>query len=153
MLKPVLFLSVVALLAFAPSAAPAAPPQAAAPDASNPAKSSPQSRTKAKELYQRDCALCHGDSGDGKTDLAKDMQLTMADWTDPKSLAGQTDQQLFDIIRHGKEKMPAEESGRASDADVRALVLYIRSLAKDQPSTPPAPAAPTAVTGAATPNR
>ena len=34
-----------------------------------------------------DCALCHGDNGDGKTDVAKDMGLTLVDWTDPKTLS------------------------------------------------------------------
>ena len=47
-----------------------------------------ESQAKAKKLYAMDCALCHGASGDGKTDLAKDMQLTMIDWTDSK-IAGQ----------------------------------------------------------------
>ena len=51
------------------------------------ARSTAESQAKAKKLYAMDCALCHGDDGDGKTDLAKDMQLTMIDWTDPKSLA------------------------------------------------------------------
>ena len=30
------------------------------------------------------------------------MQLTLADWTDPKSLAGKPDQELFNAIRNGK---------------------------------------------------
>jgi mono/diheme cytochrome c family protein len=131
MLKPFVLFSAVALLAFAPSLA----------TSQAPAKSTPETQAKAKQVYKRDCALCHGDTGDGKTDLAKDMQLTLADWTDPKSLAGMNDKSLFDIIRQGKNKMPAEESGRASDAEVWGLVTYIRSLAQAQPAAPPPPAA------------
>ena len=96
-----------------------------------------------------DCALCHGANGDGKTDIAKDMQLTMMDWTDPKSLADRQDQELFNIIRNGKGKMPAEDASRAKDDEVRNLILYIRSIRKDQPAA--APAAPAAPVADATP--
>ena len=105
----------------------------------------PDAQARAKKLYARDCALCHGDSGDGKTDLAKDMQLTMIDWTDPKTLANRQDQELFKIIRDGKDKMPAEDPGRAKDDEVRNLVVYIRSLGKAEPAAP-APVTPTTAT-------
>jgi mono/diheme cytochrome c family protein len=140
MLKPFKLLSAITVLALAPLLIPAASPQTGS-TAKSSARSANETLVKAKAVYQRDCALCHGDSGDGKTDLGKDMQLTMADWTDPKSLANQTDQQLFSIIRNGKDKMPSEDPGRAKDDEVHALVAYIRSLAKDQAATPAAPAA------------
>jgi cytochrome c len=145
MLKPFLLLSVVALVVFAPLAVPALPPQEAAPAASkNPVKPTAASQEKAKKLYAMDCALCHGQTGDGKTDLAKDMQLTMSDWTDPKSLSDRLDQELFNVIRHGKGKMPAEEVGRAKDDEVWNLIIYIRTFAKAQPAAPAPPAAPVA---------
>ena len=93
-------------------------------------------------LYQRDCAICHGTNGDGKTDIAKDRQLGMLDWTDPKSLIGFTDQQLFSLIRNGKGKMPAESLGRANNEEVRALIQYIRALSKDQSPATPGAASP-----------
>jgi mono/diheme cytochrome c family protein len=83
---------------------------------------------KAKKLYAIDCMVCHGEKGDGKTDTAKDMQLNLGDWTDPKTLTGKSDQELFDAIRKGKGKMPAEEAGRAKDDMVWSLILYIRSF-------------------------
>ncbi|HTB97211.1 MAG TPA: cytochrome c [Terracidiphilus sp.] len=141
MLKSFPLLSVVTLLALASLAIPTASPQANSA-AKSPTRAGNETLVKAKAVYQRDCALCHGDSGNGKTDLGKDMQLTMADWTDSKSLANQTDQQLFSIIRNGKDKMPSEDVGRAKDDEVHALVAYIRSLGKDQPSSAAAPAAP-----------
>jgi mono/diheme cytochrome c family protein len=85
---------------------------------------------KVKQIYKNDCALCHGDNGNGKSDLATQMNLTLADYTDPKSLAGKSDQELFDEIRKGKDKMPPEEEARAKDADVRGLVAYVRSMSK-----------------------
>jgi mono/diheme cytochrome c family protein len=100
---------------------------------------------RAKEIYGVDCALCHGANGDGKTDLAKDMQLSLKDWTDPKSLADKSDADLFKMIRSGNDKMPPEPDGRAKDDEVKSLILYIRSMSKDQPAAAPAePAAPTA---------
>jgi mono/diheme cytochrome c family protein len=145
MLKPVLVVA-VALFAIAPSASPAAQAQ----DAATKTKVTSDSQAKAKKLYAIDCALCHGASGDGKTDLAKDMQLTLLDWTDEKSLAGMQDSELFKTIRNGKNKMPAEDVGRAKDDEVWNLVVYIRSLGKAQPAAAPAtapaatPAAPSA---------
>ena len=91
-----------------------------------------------------DCALCHGASGDGKTDVAKDMDLTLADWTDAKTLSGRLDQELFNIIRNGKGKMPAEDKSRATDDEVKNLIVYIRGMAKEQPAA--APAGPAATT-------
>ena len=122
-------------LAFAQTAAPAP----AAP-AKNPVRPTAESQAKAKTIYARDCALCHGDTGNGKTDLAAGMSLTLDDWTNPATLAGRTDGDLFAVIRNGKDKMPAEEVGRATDTEVWNLVVYIRSFSKGQPAGAPAPA-------------
>jgi mono/diheme cytochrome c family protein len=145
MLKSFFLFTAVVLLFAASASAPA----------QNAAKTAPDSHARAKKLYELDCALCHGSSGDGKTDLAKDMQLTLLDWTDPKALASLSDQQLFDAIRKGKGKMPPEDEGRAKNEEIKNLVTYIRKLAKDQPATPaaaaPAPDAAPADAPAATP--
>lgn len=74
--------------------------------------------------------MCHGDNGNGKTDLATSMELTLTDWTKPQSLASYPDGQLFLLIRNGKDKMPPEEKGRASDDTVWNLVFYIRGFSK-----------------------
>ena len=152
MLKPLLFVSAIVLFGITAASAPGPEPQkatrASASDQKNPVKSAEKSQARAKELYGQDCAICHGERGDGKTDLAKDMGLTLGDWTDPKTLAAKPDGDLFNVIRNGKDKMPAESVGRAKDDEVRNLILYIRSLAKAQPAaapeTPAAPVAPVA---------
>jgi len=131
-----------ALLPQEPATAPAPPAPAqtapAAPASStvkNPVKATPESQAKAKKTYGFDCALCHGEKGNGKTDLAKDMQLTLSDLTDPKSLSDKSDGDIFDLIRKGKDKMPPEEAARAKDDDVWNLVIYVRSLAKNGAAT------------------
>lgn len=141
MLKPIFLFS--AAVIFAVSAIPASTiAMAATPqqDPTNPAKSTPASQAQAKNLYARDCALCHGEDGSGKTDLAKDMQLVLLDWTDPKSLGNRSDKELFHIIRIGKDKMPAEEDGRAKDTELWNLIIYIRGFSKGQPAPAAAPA-------------
>jgi mono/diheme cytochrome c family protein len=98
-------------------------------------KASSDSLARAKEIYKRDCLICHGAGGDGKTEIAKERELVVPDWTDPKSLSGRPDQQLFQIIRFGRGKMPAEAAGRADDAEVRSLILYIRGMSKPAASS------------------
>jgi mono/diheme cytochrome c family protein len=142
MLKPLLFVSAVVLFGIAVSQASGPAPQEAtpapAPGQKNPVKPTEKSQARAKEIYGVDCAICHGTNGDGKTDLAKDMQLTLGDWTDPKTLAGKSDADLFKIIRDGKDKMPPEASGRAKDDELWNLILYIRAMGKAQPAAAPA---------------
>lgn len=149
MLKPLLLFPVVALLAVVSYSLPTA---AAQEPAKSPTKITPQLQAKAKELYKIDCALCHNANGDGKTDVAKDMALVMDDWSDPKTLAAHSDQDLFDTIRKGKGKMPPEDANRAKDDEVRALIQYIRGLAASAPATPATPAEPATAPAAATPN-
>jgi mono/diheme cytochrome c family protein len=137
MLKSVLRWSTVALFIVPALAISAYPGQDAPAASTNPVKPTAVSQGRAKKLYAQDCSMCHGDNGNGKTDLAKDMSLTLNDWTDPKPLAALSDQQLFDIIRKGKgEKMPAEEASRAKDDDVWNIVIYIRAMSKGQAATP-----------------
>ena len=142
MLKSLLLLSAVIGIAAAPAnpdratqePTPAPAAQAAPPASStvkNPVKPSADSQAKAKKMYGFDCEMCHGATGNGKTDLAKDMSLTLKDWTDPTVLSAKSDGDLFDIIRKGVDKMPPEEAARAKDDDVWNLVIYIRGLAKN----------------------
>lgn len=119
--------------------APATPPAGSmAADMKNPVKPTADSQAKAKEIYGIDCALCHGDNGNGKTDLATSMGLTLPDFTDPKSLADHLDGELFNLIRNGKDKMPGEDKARADDTAVWNLVIYVRNFSKPAGSEAPA---------------
>ena len=147
MLKPLLFVSAVVLFGITASSTPG--PIAAGRHAGprrRPRESCQaypdKSQARAKEIYAQDCALCHGDNGNGKTDIASGMGLTLDDWSDPATLANKQDQDLFNVIRNGKGKMPAEEAGRAKDDEVRELIIYIRGLYKLTPA--PARAGPSA---------
>ncbi|HEY2467233.1 MAG TPA: cytochrome c [Terracidiphilus sp.] len=140
MLKSFLLFMTVVLIVIASASAPARPAQESGQGITA-KKMNAEALTKAKRVYNMDCALCHGATGDGKSDLAKDMQMTMLDWTDSKSLAGQSDQQLFDVIRKGKGKMPPEDDSRAKNDEVKDVVQYIRTFAKEGAAAPATPAA------------
>jgi mono/diheme cytochrome c family protein len=150
MLKSTLLLFVGAFIFVAPLAnAGRAPKQAAAPDAAaapqaaapaaapaaatkNPVKPTAESQAKAKQLYSFDCSMCHNDNGNGKSDLASSMGLSMPDLTDPKTLESKSDGDLFTLFRTGKDKMPGEDPARAKDNEIWNLVLYVRGLSKTQ---------------------
>lgn len=142
MLKPLLFVSAVALFGITFSSASGPTPQDATTPATasgpkNPVRPTEKSQARAKEIYAVDCAICHGDTGNGKTDLARDMQLKIDDWTDPTTLAAKSDGDLFSVIRNGKDKMPPEGAGRAKDDEVWNLIIYIRKMSKGQPAATP----------------
>jgi mono/diheme cytochrome c family protein len=137
MLKPLLLLPAVVLLAIGAASNPSPAQEGTGAKGAKPASGNPNA-ARAKQIYNFDCAICHGANGNGKTDLAKDMQLTLSDFTDPKTFEGKTDDQLFDLIRKGKDKMPAEDTGRAKNDELKGIVQYIRSFSKDQPAATPA---------------
>jgi mono/diheme cytochrome c family protein len=153
MLKPFLIVSVLTVMGVAALSqqapqqappAPATPPAvapsqpAAAPSQSNvpaeyaskvnPVKPTAESQSRAKKMYGWDCAMCHGDNGDGKGDVATEQKLPMHDYRDPASLKGMSDGEIFYIIQKGKGTMPAE-GDRAKTDEIWNLVIYIRKMA------------------------
>jgi mono/diheme cytochrome c family protein len=112
----------------APSPDQAAAPAAAVP-ANNPVKPTAESQEHAAATYKIDCAMCHGENGNGKGDLVSDMGLSMKDLREPATLEGKTDGELYTIIHDGKGKMPAE-GDRAKPDDIWNLVILVRGFAK-----------------------
>jgi mono/diheme cytochrome c family protein len=95
----------------------------------NPVKSSPESLARARKWWTLDCEMCHNKNGDGKGETAKDMKLTMVDFTDPATLKDRTDGEIYWIIKNGHNDMPAEGQ-RITTEQGWDLVNYVRSLAK-----------------------
>jgi cytochrome c5 len=94
----------------------------------NPTKASPEGLAEARRAFKYDCAMCHGEHGDGKGELVESMKLTMSDWHDPAALAGKTDGELFYIITKGKGKMMGEGDRQAEKLRWN-LVNLVRSIA------------------------
>jgi len=86
----------------------------------------------AKENYEKSCAKCHGADGKGQTKMGQ--KLGAKDYTDSKVQAEMKDDVAFKSIKEGlKDKdgkvlMKAAED--LSDADIRALVAYMRTFKK-----------------------
>jgi mono/diheme cytochrome c family protein len=133
MLKPMFALFVLWSLSLLPQQPAAAPAQSAIPaDAAhmvNPVKPTPESQAHAKKQYGYDCAMCHGENGNGKGDLVGDLKLTLKDYTDPAALKDLSDGEIFYIIKNGKGQMTGE-GDRAKPEDMWNLVIYVRSLSK-----------------------
>ncbi len=113
-----------------PPSYPAIPIEAARQ--ANPVKSSPESLARAKKWWDMDCTMCHGKEGNGKGDLAAEMKLKVADFTDPITLKDRTDGEIFYIIKNGHQDMPPEGE-RVKPEENWDLVNYVRSLAKPKP--------------------
>jgi len=139
MLKPLLVLFLFGLAAPAQETqkTPPAPPSETIPVEAahqvNPVKPTAESIAAGKKWYGYDCAMCHGKDGDGKGDMAADMKVKLADFTDPAALKDRTDGEIFYIIKNGKGQMPAE-GDRLKANELWNLVNYVRSLAKKAPA-------------------
>jgi mono/diheme cytochrome c family protein len=103
----------------------------------NPIKFTEASVDRGKRVFKTQCALCHGEKGDGKGDLAKEMALTLPDLTSPDALAKRTDGELFAIMGTGKEPMPGQK-GRMTEPQLWNLVNYLRALGGKVPAKPTA---------------
>jgi mono/diheme cytochrome c family protein len=120
----------------ATAAAPAAPHPAtiSAEDKArkNPVKFAEVSVDRGKKIFATQCALCHGDKGDGKGELAADMKLTLPDFTKPDTLKDRTDGEIFTIIGAGTDTMPSQGS-RLSETHRWNLVNYLRAVSGKVP--------------------
>ena len=76
----------------------------------------------AAALWAQNCASCHGKDGSGNTAMGK--KLGVKDYTKDQ---GFSDAEAANVIKNGRGKMKAYK-GKLSDADVKALVAYVRSL-------------------------
>ena len=76
------------------------------------------------QAYKAKCAICHGPDGSGQTPTGK--TLNVRDLRSAE-VQKQTDAELAKVVSTGKGKMPAYGK-QLSDADVAALVAFIRTL-------------------------
>jgi mono/diheme cytochrome c family protein len=87
----------------------------------------------AADNWKQHCASCHGDDGAGQTKMGR--KLGAKDLKDPAYQKTFTDDQLFKNLKEGetgadgKVKMKPF-ADKLSDDDIKALVGYVRSLAK-----------------------
>jgi mono/diheme cytochrome c family protein len=90
----------------------------------------PAGAARAERLWYAYCATCHGIDGRGSWRAALFL-IRPGDVTDGARLGARTDRYLFDLIKQGgspigRPGMPG--FGHLDDADVAALVAYVRQL-------------------------
>jgi mono/diheme cytochrome c family protein len=94
----------------------------------------PRDAGRGERLYYAYCVDCHGP--DGRGSWRAWLFLTRpGDLSDPARMRSHSDRYLFDIIKHGgapfgRPGMPAF-GFHLRDADVEALVRYLRQLSAD----------------------
>ena len=98
----------------------------------NPVKFTTLSVERGQKIYKTQCAMCHGEKGDGKGDMVEEMKIHPPDLTKPETLKDRTDGALYAIIGAGSEAMPSQGT-RLSDAHKWNLVNYLRSLSGKPP--------------------
>jgi cytochrome c6 len=80
----------------------------------------------AAALFKSKCAACHGADGSANTPVGKSMKIR--DFHSP-DVQKETDEQLTEMITAGKGAMPSYK-GKLTDAQIKSLVGYIRTMAK-----------------------
>jgi len=86
----------------------------------------------ASATWNSNCASCHGKDGSGATMMGK--KLNIKDYRDAKVQAAFSDAEAARAIKEGVKTSGKETmkpfGGKLSDADVKALVAYIRAFKK-----------------------
>ncbi|MFB3923622.1 MAG: cytochrome c [Terriglobia bacterium] len=110
------------------------PPRVTPEDAArkNPIKFTTLSVERGAKLYRTQCAMCHGEKGDGKGDMVAEMKMSPPDFTKPETLKDRTDGALFALIGAGSEVMPSQGT-RMTDTHKWNLVNFLRSLSGKPP--------------------
>lgn len=78
------------------------------------------------DTYRSKCAMCHAADGSGSSPAGKAMGTPSL--LDPKFVK-ESDADLIAATKNGKGKMPAY-NGKLSDAQIKDVVTYIRTLQK-----------------------
>jgi cytochrome c553 len=85
-----------------------------------------------KELWDKNCASCHGKDGRGDTKMGKKVEVK--DYTDPKFQAEFKDDKALKTIKEGitdkgKERMKPY-ADKFSDEEIKGLIAHIRTFKK-----------------------
>jgi cytochrome c oxidase cbb3-type subunit 3 len=81
---------------------------------------------KGKEIFSHRCAMCHGNSGEGKEAIAKMFHVKMLPF-ESKEVQSKSDAVLRKDILEGNGKM---KPVKLSDQEVNDVVAFLRTLPK-----------------------
>lgn len=80
-----------------------------------------------RRLYLKNCRQCHGATG-SPSDETKEKYPKIKTLSDAAFLAKLTDDSMATVIKKGKGKDMKSFSDRLSDAEIAAVVKYVRTL-------------------------
>ena len=98
----------------------------------NTVPSTPASLKDAKTIYDKDCAVCHGATGNGEGAGAIALKSRPPDFTISVLMDQKTDGDLFYKLSEGRMPMPSYK-GKLSEEQRWKLVNYMRSFSKKDP--------------------
>lgn len=106
------------------------------PTITNPVAPSSASIAAGKPLYQKNCAPCHGTSGEGGP--GNDLIPAAPDLTDAMWDHGSTDGEIFSNVKNGiaPDFNMTPFKDKLKDEEIWNIVNYLRSLAKKSSEVP-----------------
>jgi mono/diheme cytochrome c family protein len=124
----------------APAPAPAPAPQAPAPQPAAPPSGAADTASAAPDAargkiqFENYCVSCHGPRGEGDGPVAATLDPKPARLGDRAYMSAKTDDYLFQVIKNGgasvgRSPLMAPWGGTLSDAQIRDVIAYVRSLA------------------------
>lgn len=95
--------------------------------------SSDEARTRGRSLFEKKCALCHGERADGNGVRSKGLSGKPANFRSGDWRVGATPRDVFRVLSEGKRgtSMPAWPT--LSDDQKWDVVAYVLSVAEDGP--------------------
>ena len=94
----------------------------------NPVKADATSIAAGKELWNKNCASCHGKTGLGDGVKARTLETPAGDFSSA-AYQSQTDGELFGKTKVGRDEMPKYD-GKIVDEDIWHMVNYTRTFKK-----------------------
>lgn len=115
--------------------------------AASPGAAAPESEAKGPEaLYRSYCSVCHGDRGDGRSGARASLSPPPRDFTDPRSRGTLGREAMIAVTREGKSGTAMVGwKTQLSDAQIAAIVDYIRITFMRLPGEASATPAPSAI--------
>jgi mono/diheme cytochrome c family protein len=100
----------------------------------NPLTTSPETLAKGRALFQKHCAMCHGDKGKGDGPAAQFNAEPPEDLTSPDLQSRLTDGEILWKITEGRKEddevvMPSMRQKIPAEPDRWKVVLFVRELA------------------------
>jgi cytochrome c6 len=86
----------------------------------------PAAAQSGKELFERNCVMCHGDDGSANTQLGKSLGAKDLRANEARKM---TDAEIYAVIEKGKNQMPPFGES-LKKAEINSIIAYVRELQK-----------------------